>query len=178
MYESLSSFPPHPPHLLLFFPLLLSTRWKYEFQMCAFLKKILPLHRSANSPLSKSLLFETPLPFKKIVFFILALWSFFSCVFQFVASGLTVKKKNRLYALFMLFKPLRGCALFRSPTSKSQFTKYIFGSEVQMHKLHSFFSRSGGHFLSSSLLCTQLLAPLKTMCSFFPPFFLWSAPTR
>lgn len=40
----------------------------------------------------------------------------------------------------MLFKPLRGCALFRSPTSKSQFTKYIFGSEVQMHKLHSFFS--------------------------------------
>lgn len=29
----------------------------------------------------------------------------------------------------MLFKPLRGCALFKSPTSKSQFTKYVFGSE-------------------------------------------------
>lgn len=39
----------------------------------------------------------------------------------------------------MLFKPLRGCALFRSPTSKSQFTKYVFGSEVKTHKLPFFF---------------------------------------
>lgn len=55
----------------------------------------------------------------------------------------------------MLFKPLRGCALFRSPTSKSQFTKYVFGSQVQMHKLHSFFLDREG---TSSL-------PLPTACS-------------
>lgn len=52
----------------------------------------------------------------------------------------------------MLFKPLRGCALFRSPTSQSQFTKYIFGSEVQTHKLLSFFSLSIGRALPLSLL--------------------------
>lgn len=36
----------------------------------------------------------------------------------------------------MLFKPLRGDSLFRASTSQSQFTKYIFGSEIDSHKLH------------------------------------------
>lgn len=40
----------------------------------------------------------------------------------------------------MLFKPLRGCALFRSPTSKSQFTKYVFGSEDTDTQTHFFFA--------------------------------------
>ena len=35
----------------------------------------------------------------------------------------------------MLFKPLRGDSLFRASTSQSQFTKYIFGSEIDSHKL-------------------------------------------
>lgn len=52
----------------------------------------------------------------------------------------------------MLFKPLRACALFRSPTSQSQFTKYVFGSEVQTHKLLYFFSLSIGRALPLSLL--------------------------
>lgn len=35
----------------------------------------------------------------------------------------------------MFFKPLRGDALFRASTSKSRLTKYIFGSEIDSHKL-------------------------------------------
>lgn len=49
----------------------------------------------------------------------------------------------------MLFKPLRGCALFRSPTSKSRFTKYVFGSET--HKLP---------FSSSSFFAIRRALPL------------------
>lgn len=65
----------------------------------------------------------------------------------------------------MLFKPLRGDSLFRASTSQSQFTKYIFGSEIDAHKLQ-FFDRED----TSSLLWSQASCIWKLVFSEMPPW--------
>lgn len=128
MYESLSLLPQSyffSCPFSVISPAPYSVSRTYEFQMCVFTQHPPLLPRSVQ--LHKSFLFSFSSPLRVL---------FCSSIPAVCCIRSLPSLQKTVYTLFMLFKPLRGDSLFRASTSQSQITKYIFGSEIDSHKLY------------------------------------------